>query len=112
MNALGYTMADRNENLQEALQMIEKAAALNPDDPAITDSLGWVHYRLGNLDLAEEYLRKAYAAYPDGEVAAHLGEVLWVQGKQREARRIWADALKADPENELIPATRQRLENN
>jgi tetratricopeptide (TPR) repeat protein len=112
LNALGYTMADRNENLQEALQMIEKAAALNPDDPAITDSLGWVHYRLGNLDLAEEYLRKAYAAYPDGEVAAHLGEVLWVQGKQREARRIWADALKADPENELIPATRQRLENN
>lgn len=112
LNALGYTLADRNERLEEALQMIEKAAALNPDDPAITDSLGWVHYRLGNLDLAADYLRQAYAAYPDPEVAAHLGEVLWAQGKRREARKIWDEALKADPHNDIIPMTRQRLERN
>lgn len=112
LNALGYTLADRNERLEEALQMIEKAAALNPDDPAITDSLGWVHYRLGNLDLAVDYLRQAYAAYPDPEVAAHLGEVLWAQGKRREARKIWDEALKADPQNDIIPMTRQRLERN
>ncbi|MBQ0741732.1 MAG: tetratricopeptide repeat protein [Pseudomonas sp.] len=112
LNALGYTLADRNERLDEALQMIEQAALLNPDDPAITDSLGWVHYRLGNLDLAESYLRKAYTAYPDTEVAAHLGEVLWAQGKQREARKIWDEALKTDPENDLIPSIRQRLESN
>ncbi|WP_022961238.1 tetratricopeptide repeat protein [Halopseudomonas pelagia] len=112
LNALGYTLADRNESLDEALQLIEKAAALNPDDPAITDSLGWVHYRLGNLELAEEYLRKAYTAYPDPEVAAHLGEVLWAQGKHREARKIWDKSLKADPENDIVPATRQRLESH
>lgn len=112
LNALGYTLADRNERLDEALQMIEKAAQLNPDDPAITDSLGWVHYRLGNLDLAEEYLRQAYAAYPDPEVAAHLGEVLWAQGKQREARQLWDQSMQENPQDELIPSIRQRLENN
>ncbi len=112
LNALGYTLADRNERLDEALRMIEQAARLNPDDPAITDSLGWVHYRLGNLELAESYLRKAYTAYPDAEVAAHLGEVLWAQGKQREARKVWDEALKTDPENKLIPSIRQRLESN
>lgn len=112
LNALGYTLADRNERLDEALQMIEHAARLNPDDPAITDSLGWVHYRLGDLDLAERYLREAYAAYPDSEVAAHLGEVLWAQGKRKEARKIWDKALEAAPENQLIPSIRQRLESN
>jgi Flp pilus assembly protein TadD len=111
-NALGYTLADRNEKLDEALQLIERAAALEPDDPAITDSLGWVHYRLGNLDLAETYLRKAYEVYPDDEVAAHLGEVLWVRGKHREARRIWDEALQNDPQSQLIRSTRQRLEAN
>lgn len=110
LNALGYTLADRDENLEEALSLIERAAALEPDDPAITDSLGWVHYRLGNLDLAETYLRKAYAQYPDQEVAAHLGEVLWVRGKQKEARQIWNEALKENPDAPLVRSTRQRLE--
>ena len=110
--ALGYTLADRNEQPEEALLLIQRAAAINPDDPAITDSLGWVHYRLGNLELSEQYLRQAYAAYPDPEVAAHLGEVLWVQGKQREARQIWDQALEEHPEDPLIPSTRQRLESH
>ncbi|MFN3580464.1 MAG: tetratricopeptide repeat protein [Pseudomonas sp.] len=111
LNALGYTLADRNVRLDEALKMIERAAKIDPDDPAITDSLGWVHYRLGNLDKAEAYLRKAYAAFPDQEVAAHLGEVLWVRGKRDEARRIWDEALENDPDAPLVHSTRQRLEN-
>ena len=110
LNALGYTLADRNERLDEALAMIERAAQLSPDDPAITDSLGWVHFRLGNLDLAEQYLRQAYAALPDQEVAAHLGEVLWHQGKRQEARRIWNQALEKDSDSPLVRSTRQRLE--
>lgn len=112
LNALGYTLADRNEKLNEALQLIERAAALEPDDPAIIDSLGWVHYRLGNLDQAETYLRQAYAQYPDHEVAAHLGEVLWVRGERKEARKIWNEALQENPESTLIRSTRQRLEAN
>lgn len=112
LNALGYTLADRNEKLDEALAMIERAAALKPEDPAITDSLGWVHYRLGNLELAERYLRQAYAQYPDAEVAAHLGEVLWVRGKRDEARRVWDEALQETPDSPIIRSTRQRLEAN
>lgn len=112
LNALGYTLADRNEQLDEALKLIEQAAALEPNDPAITDSLGWVHYRLGNLDLAETYLRKAYLLYPDHEVAAHLGEVLWMRGKRKEARRIWDNALQDNPQSPIIRSTRQRLEAN
>tara|TARA_Y100000748_G_scaffold303496_1_gene308794 strand:+ start:196 stop:1929 length:1734 start_codon:yes stop_codon:yes gene_type:complete len=110
LNALGYTLADRNERLDEALALIKRAAALDPNDPAIQDSLGWVYYRLGELDRAEALLRDAYAAYPDQEVAAHLGEVLWRQGKEREARKIWREALEHSPDSQLIPATRDRLE--
>ena len=110
LNALGYTLADRNQRLDEALVLIKRAAALDPSDPAIQDSLGWVYYRLGDLDRAEALLRDAYAAYPDQEVAAHLGEVLWRQGKEREARRVWREALEHSPDSQLIPATRDRLE--
>ena len=109
LNALGYTLADRNERLDEALQLIEQAHRLKPEDPAILDSLGWVHYRLGDLKLAEELLRRAYAAFPDAEVAAHLGEVLWQQGKHREARRIWDEAAEQAEDSTLIDATRKRL---
>lgn len=110
LNALGYTLADHNVQLDRALALITRAAELAPDDPAIQDSLGWVHFRLGNLDRAEDLLRAAYEAYPDQEVAAHLGEVLWRQGSKREARKVWREALKLDPESALIPSTRDRLE--
>jgi tetratricopeptide (TPR) repeat protein len=110
LNALGYTLADRNERLEEALELIERAHALEPDDPAIIDSLGWVHFRLGNLDLAEQLLRQAYDAFPDQEVAAHLGEVLWHQNRRDEARAIWDEAEQNDQDAPVVRETRQRLE--
>ncbi|UTW09154.1 tetratricopeptide repeat protein [Pseudomonas benzenivorans] len=109
LNALGYTLADRTTRYAEARELIELAHQINPEDPAILDSLGWVHYRLGNLDEAERLLRQALQRFPDHEVAAHLGEVLWAQGKQREARKVWAGALKEQPDSTVLRSTLQRL---
>ena len=109
LNALGYTLADRTSRYEEAKALIEQAHQLNPEDAATLDSLGWVNYRLGNLDEAERHLRAALARFPDHEVAAHLGEVLWVQGKQREAREVWASALEAKPDSPILRATIKRL---
>lgn len=109
LNALGYTLADRNEKLDEALELIQQAAELKPDDPAILDSLGWVYYRLGELKRAEQLLREAFAAFPDAEVGAHLGEVLWELGNHREARTIWREAADGADDTSLIDATRKRL---
>ncbi|WP_236199308.1 MULTISPECIES: tetratricopeptide repeat protein [Pseudomonas aeruginosa group] len=109
LNALGYTLADRTTRYSEARDLIQKAHALNPDDPAILDSLGWVNYRLGNLSEAETYLRKALERFPDHEVAAHLGEVLWAQGKQSEARKVWATALQSQPDSAVLRDTMLRL---
>lgn len=109
LNALGYTLADRTTRYQEAHDLIEKAHQLNPDDPAILDSLGWVNYRLGNLEEAERFLRLALKKFPDHEVAAHLGEVLWAQGKQREARSVWREALAETPDSPILRDTLSRL---
>lgn len=109
LNALGYTLADRTTRYDEAKTLIEQALQLNPQDPAILDSLGWVNYRLGNLDEAERLLRQALARFPDHEVAAHLGEVLWARGKQREARKVWANALKEQPDSTVLRSTLLRL---
>jgi tetratricopeptide (TPR) repeat protein len=109
LNALGYTLADRTTRYAEARELIEQAYQLNPDDPAILDSLGWVNYRQGNLTEAERLLRKALQEFPDHEVAAHLGEVLWAQGKQKEARKIWREALKQQPDSSILRSTLLRL---
>lgn len=109
LNALGYTLADRTTRYAEARELIEQAHQLDPNDPAILDSLGWVSYREGNLDQAERLLRQALAAFADAEVAAHLGEVLWSKGEQREARRIWAEAFENQPENSVLRRTLERL---
>jgi tetratricopeptide (TPR) repeat protein len=109
LNALGYTLADRTTRYDEAKALIEQALRLDPKDPAILDSLGWVNYRLGNLDEAERLLRQALARFPDHEVAAHLGEVLWARGKQREARKVWANALKEQPDSTVLRSTLLRL---
>src|SRR5262249_959503 len=109
MNALGYTLADRTDHKDEALALIKKALALRPDEPAIIDSLGWVQYRLGHLDAALEQLRSAYDKQPDAEIAAHLGEVLWVSGRKDEARRIWDQGRKKDENNKVLLETIKRL---
>lgn len=109
LNALGYTLADRTERLEEALELIDQAHRLNPEDPAILDSKGWVHYRLGHLEEAERWLRQAFARMPDPEIAAHLGEVLWQRGQQREARRIWAQAAEQAPDSPILRDTLRRL---
>lgn len=109
LNALGYTLADRTTRYDEARQLVEQAHRLNPDDPAILDSLGWVNYRMGDLDEAERLLRQALEKFPDHEVAAHLGEVLWAQGKQVEARKVWAEALQKQPDSDILRDTLQRL---
>ena len=109
-NALGYSLADRNERLPEARKLIEKALQLRPNDSYIIDSMGWVMYRQGDLMSAADYLRRAYDSQHDAEIGAHLGEVLWVQGKHDEARRVWDEALKNHPENEVLRKTVRRFE--
>ena len=109
MNALGYTLADRTPDKSEALALIQKALVLKPGEPAIMDSLGWVQYRLGDLDAAIMQLRVAYQRQPDAEIAAHLGEVLWVKGQKDEARRIWDQGRKKDGENKVLLETIRRL---
>jgi len=108
-NALGYSLADRNLRLPEAQGLIEKALQLSPDDPFIIDSMGWVLYRMGKSKQALEYLRKAYATRPDPEIAAHLGEVLWVAGERQEAEKIWLEATTKTPGNEALNSTIKRF---
>jgi tetratricopeptide (TPR) repeat protein len=109
LNALGYTLADRTTRYQEAYGYIERAYQQQPDEVAYIDSMGWVLYRLGRLDEALEYLHRAAAKIRDGEIAAHLGEVLWVTGKKEEARQVWSDALKFAPDHKVLKQTIQRF---
>jgi len=108
-NALGFSLADRNIRLPEAKQLIVKALTFAPDDPFITDSLGWVEFRLGNLGSALSYLQKAYKGRADAEIAAHLGEVLWKMKRQDEAVQVWREGLSTAPNNETLQETLQRL---
>lgn len=109
LNALGYTLADRTDRYDEAYQLISQAHSLKPGDAAIIDSLGWVHFRLGNYEEALLRLREALQLFPDPEIAAHLGEVLWVTGNQTEARAVWASGMELNPQNLVIPETLRRL---
>ncbi|HSH85783.1 MAG TPA: tetratricopeptide repeat protein [Methylophilus sp.] len=108
-NALGYSYADRNIKLIEAKALIETATKLSPEDHYIMDSLGWVYYRLGDMGNAAEQLRRAYAIQQDPEIAAHLAEVLWKQGQRDEAKQILDQALSANPDNEVLASTAQKL---
>lgn len=110
-NALGYTLADRNLRLQEAYNLIEQGLRLSPEDPFILDSMGWVLYRMGQNDAAITFLRRAFELRPNAEIAAHLGEVLWVAGRRDEARKIWGGALKEFPANEVLLATVKKFSN-
>ena len=102
LNALGYTLADHNRDMVEAYRYISEAYKQEPLNPAIVDSMGWVEYRRGNLELALDYLRQAYDLFPDAEIAAHMGEVLWMLGRQDEARDVWEQALAKYPENPAL----------
>jgi len=108
-NALGYSFADRNIKLDEALQLIQKALEITPNDHYMLDSLGWVYYRKGDLDQAIKYLQQAFKIHPDPEIAAHLGEVLWQKGQHEAAKKIWTDALNADPNNEVLLNTHKKF---
>jgi tetratricopeptide (TPR) repeat protein len=108
-NALGYSLAERNVRLPEARTLIKKALELSPGEPSITDSLGWVEYRLGNRDEAVRLLREAYRGQPDAEIAAHLGEVLWVTGQTDEARKVWREGRRRDAANDVLRETLARL---
>ncbi len=109
LNALGYTLADRTDRYQEALDLIERAFKQTPEDPAVIDSMGWVMYRLGRLPEARAYLEKAYAKTRDAEIAAHLGEVLWVLGERDAALKLWKKARAEHPGNRVLEDTVRRL---
>jgi Flp pilus assembly protein TadD len=108
-NALGYSLAERGLRLPEALALIKKAVELSPEDPYIMDSLGWVYYRMGNFREGLNYLNLAFTTRPDPEIAAHLGEVLWVKGAKEDAEKVWRSALEAHPGNEMLLDTMKRL---
>ena len=110
LNALGYTLADRNERLEEAFELISRALKLRPDSAAILDSMGWVLYRQGELDQAVVYLRRALKLNQDDEIAAHLGEVLWVRGERAEAQAVWREALLHRPDSDKIRTVLERLQ--
>ena len=108
-NALGYSFAERNIRLPEALTLIEKATQMAPNDPFIMDSLGWVQFKLGKLKEAEATLRRAYQLRPDVEIATHLGEVLWQSGHKEAAEKIWREARSKEPDSETLKSTLARL---
>jgi tetratricopeptide (TPR) repeat protein len=102
LNALGFTLADHNKRVHEALGYIEQAYEQRPDDPAIIDSMGWAHFRLGNYDQAEQYLRRAFKLLPDGEIAGHLSEIMWAQGQKEKARSVLRHALDRQPQQKYL----------
>ncbi|MBK8285173.1 MAG: tetratricopeptide repeat protein [Ahniella sp.] len=108
LNALGYTLADNTRRYDEALVLIERAMRLKPDDAAILDSMGWVKFRLGELDEAVTLLRAAYAKQAEAEIAAHLGEALWRKGEREEATLIWREALNRQPDDAALRDTLRR----
>ncbi len=109
LNALGYILANRTSRIREARELVSRALKLDPDNPMILDSMGWVEYRSGKLEAALRYLQRAHHLMPDPEIAAHLGEVLWKMGREAEARELWARSLEANPDSDLIRRTQQRF---
>ncbi|UCH39734.1 MAG: tetratricopeptide repeat protein [Gammaproteobacteria bacterium] len=109
LNALGFTLADQTDRYEEAYGYLKRAIEIMPDDAAIIDSWGWVHYRLGHYEKAISLLRKALSRFDDAEISAHLGEVLWVSGQKEEARQVWQRALKKSPDDPVLQNVMQRF---
>jgi tetratricopeptide (TPR) repeat protein len=108
LNALGYTLAERGERLEEARKYLARALELKPEDPAILDSFGWLQYRLGNFPEALKYLAQSHERIKDPEIAAHYGEVLWESGRRDEARKVWREGMKKDPQHPDIQRVKAR----
>jgi len=108
-NALGYSFLERNVRIEEGMRLVEKAYQLAPNDAAIIDSMGWGHYRQGEIEKSLQFLQRAYSANPDPEIAAHLGEVLWVHGDKEQAKKIWSGTLKQHPESEPLQAVMKKF---
>ncbi|MDA8922219.1 tetratricopeptide repeat protein [Gammaproteobacteria bacterium] len=111
LNHLGYMLADQTTRYEEALTLLENAIALNPGDPATTDSLAWAQYKLGRYEEALQNIRRAFAVFPDPEVASHMGEILWMMGRRDEALAVWRRALEDAPDDPLVTEAMQRLQN-
>ncbi|MFO8023731.1 MAG: tetratricopeptide repeat protein [Pseudomonadota bacterium] len=109
LNALGYTLVDATDRIDEGFDYIRRAYKLQPDEPAIIDSMGWAYYRKGEHDKALEYLQRAFDKLQDGEIAAHLGEVLWITGRRDAAREVWDEALREAPEHRLLQDVIERF---
>ena len=112
LNALGYILTTRTGRLQEARGYIERALTIDPENPAILDSMGWVLFQEGQLQPALDYLAQAWSAFPDPEVAAHYGEALWMSGAEDQARIVWKKGLEQDADHEVLRETIQRLTDN
>jgi tetratricopeptide (TPR) repeat protein len=109
LNALGYILTNHTKRFEEATRLIEQALDLSPNDPTVLDSMGWVKYRVGDLTLALDYLQRAYDLYPDTEIGAHLGEVLWQLGRQQQAIEVWSESYARDPQHEVLIETLTRF---
>ncbi|MDH5259058.1 MAG: tetratricopeptide repeat protein, partial [Gammaproteobacteria bacterium] len=109
LNALGYTLADKTGKLEEALKLIQRARDLEPDDAAIIDSLGWINFRLGNMEAALKHMEDAMERIDDGEVSAHYGEILWASGNKEKAISVWKAAKEKFSDNEILIETMKRF---
>ena len=108
-NALGYSYADRNIKLADAKKYIEIALSISPNNHYIMDSMGWLHFRMGNIEIALQFIEKAYKIQKDPEIAAHLGEILWKMGKLKQAEKVWEESIKIYPSNTVLLETFDRL---
>jgi tetratricopeptide (TPR) repeat protein len=108
-NALGYSYADRNIKLVDAKKYIEIALSISPNNHYIMDSMGWLHFRMGNIEIALQFIEKAYKIQKDPEIAAHLGEILWKMGKLKQAEKVWEESIKTHPSNTVLLETFERL---
>ena len=106
---MGYTLADRTTRIKEAIELLEQALKLEPEDPFILDSMGWAMFKARRYAEAVEYLRRAFGVRPDPEIAAHFGEALWMKGDKEEARRVWRNGLQLHPDNESLREVASRL---
>ena len=110
LNSLGYTLADKTDRYQEAFELVSKALSIRPNDPAFIDSMGWVHYRLDNLEEAILYLTKALSLLKDDEIAAHLGEVLWMAGRKTEELEVLKNGLELEPECQVLSNVKEKFQ--